>query len=55
MTPVPTKKAILTVEFLLERRHNERFSAIMDRHLPPWRAHREELNAAPLAHETWSY
>jgi predicted metal-dependent hydrolase len=40
---------------LLERHHNDRFVAIMDEHLPQWRSYRDELNAAPLAHETWSY
>jgi len=40
---------------LLERHHNDRFTKIMDRHLPHWRLCRDELNAAPLAHETWSY
>lgn len=39
---------------LLERHHNERFVALMDRHLPTWRQHREALNAAPLAHEDWT-
>lgn len=38
---------------LLERHHNERFVALMDQHLPHWQAYRQELNAAPLAHETW--
>jgi len=40
---------------LIERHHNERFISIMDEHLPQWRLHRQELNSAPLAHETWSY
>jgi predicted metal-dependent hydrolase len=40
---------------LIERHHNDRFIAIMDEHLPQWRLHRQELNSAPLAHETWSY
>ena len=40
---------------LVERRHNENFNAIMNRVLPQWRMRRAELNAAPLAHETWSY
>ena len=40
---------------LLERRHNDRFKALMDRFLPQWRLHKEELNRAPLAHETWNY
>jgi len=29
----------------------EHFRALMDRSMPPWRLHREELNRAPLAHE----
>jgi len=40
---------------LLERRHNERFRAYMDRFLPQWRLQRDELNRAPLAHEDWKY
>ena len=40
---------------LIERHHNERFLAIMDQHMPQWRAHRQELNSKPLAHETWAY
>jgi len=40
---------------LLERHHNDRFVAYMDRFLPQWRTHREELNRAPLAHEEWEY
>ena len=38
---------------LLERTHNERFIAIMDRCLPKWRSVRDLLNAVPLAHESW--
>jgi len=40
---------------LIERHHNDRFIRLMDRHLPTWRQSRQELNAAPLAHEAWSY
>jgi len=40
---------------ILERHHNERFRDLMDRLMPPWRLHREELNRAPLAHEEWRY
>lgn len=39
---------------LIERHHNDRFVAIMNKHLPQWRRYREELNAAPLAQETWA-
>ncbi len=40
---------------LLERHHNDRFREYMDRFMPQWRLHREELNRAPLAHEDWQY
>ena len=40
---------------LLERHHNERFVAYMDEFMPQWRLRRDELNAAPLAHEDWDY
>ena len=40
---------------LLERHHNERFTAYMNRHLPLWQYYRAELNQAPLGHETWDY
>lgn len=40
---------------LLERRHNDRFMALMDQYMPQWRSYRDELNEAPLAYETWTY
>ena len=40
---------------LLERHHNERFIAIMDKYLPKWRFYKEELNKRPLRHENWSF
>lgn len=40
---------------LLERNHTERFTALMDRYLPDWRARREVLNGSPLGHESWGY
>ena len=40
---------------LLERNHTLRFRELMDNHMPKWRALRDELNAAPLAHEAWQY
>ena len=36
-----------------ERHHNDRFVALMERHLPNWRTYRDELNQAPLGHEEW--
>ncbi len=40
---------------LLERNHTERFTALMDRHLPDWRTRRGVLNSSPLGHEAWGY
>lgn len=40
---------------LLERHHNDRFHALMERAMPQWRMHRDTLNRAPLAHEDWEY
>ena len=40
---------------LLERQHNDRFHALMDRFLPQWQTSRDQLNRAPLAHENWQY
>jgi predicted metal-dependent hydrolase len=40
---------------LLERKHNDRFAALMDQALPQWRLHREELNHFPLSHADWEY
>ncbi len=57
------KKPVMCLEYivvhellhLLERRHSERFTALMDGFLPHWRLCRETLNAGVLAHEVWSY
>jgi predicted metal-dependent hydrolase len=38
---------------LVERRHNARFLALLDLHMPTWRSVRARLNAQPLAHTTW--
>lgn len=40
---------------LLERQHNERFTALMDRYLPDWRQRRETLKSSALGHEVWTY
>ena len=40
---------------LLEPTHDNRFSALMDRHLPKWRFIHEELNRLPVRHERWEY
>src|SRR6185436_3253997 len=38
---------------LLERNHNERYIAILDRHYPSWREARAELNELPLTAVVW--
>ncbi len=43
------------VAHLLERRHDERFIALMDHYVPNWRELRDELNHLPLGHEDWSH
>ncbi len=40
---------------LLEPTHNARFLSLMDRFMPHWRAHRDELNRFPVSHEEWDY
>jgi len=40
---------------LLERHHNDNFRKLMDHFMPQWRLFQDELNQAPLSHETWSY
>ena len=57
------KKPALCLEYivvhemahLLERHHNDRFIAYMDRFMSQWRLHRAELNREPLGHVTWEY
>ncbi|MGH7798379.1 MAG: M48 family metallopeptidase [Candidatus Binatia bacterium] len=55
--PVQCLEYIIVHELvhLLERRHNDEFNTLMSEFLPQWKSRRAELNAAPLAHETWSY
>jgi hypothetical protein len=40
---------------VLERTHNARFVALMDRLMPQWRVCREQLNRLPVRHEEWAY
>lgn len=40
---------------LIERSHDGRFAAVMDRHLPRWRSLRSELAATPLEPEVWTH
>ena len=40
---------------LLELNHNERFVALMNKFMPKWRQHRDELNKLPVSHNDWGY
>lgn len=40
---------------LLEPTHNARFVSYMDMFMQKWRFYKDELNRAPLRHESWSY
>jgi predicted metal-dependent hydrolase len=45
--------AVHEMTHLVERGHGERFTRLMDRTMPDWRARRDRLNQAPLGHERW--
>lgn len=45
--------AVHEMAHLLVRGHGERFTEVMDSVMPKWRARRDHLNDAPLAHEHW--
>ena len=55
--PVQCIEYILVHEMvhLLERTHNSRFVALMDKYLPNWQLVREELNRLPVSHVDWGY
>ena len=55
--PVQCLEYIIVHEMvhLLERHHNDRFAALMDRFMPQWRFYRDELNRLPLKNEQWGY
>ena len=40
---------------LLEPTHNANFVALMERFMPKWQFHRDQLNRFPVSHEDWSY
>jgi predicted metal-dependent hydrolase len=40
---------------LIVRRHDHRFTGLMDRYLANWRHLRQTLNEAPLSHTDWTY
>ncbi len=55
--PVECLEYIIVHEMvhLLERNHNDRFVALMDRFMPKWKFYKDELNRLPVRHEDWRY
>lgn len=53
--PIECLEYVLVHELvhLLERHHNDRFKAHMDKYLPQWQHCRDILNSASLVHENW--
>lgn len=57
------KKPVMCLEYivvhelvhLLERKHTERFTSLMDGFMPNWRVCRETLKSAALGHEVWTH
>ncbi|GAA4230626.1 SprT family zinc-dependent metalloprotease [Postechiella marina] len=57
------KKPLICLEYILvhelvhlhERHHNDRFIYLMDKFMPKWRLHRNELNSLPIVHNDWGY
>lgn len=55
------KKPLECIEFIVvhelvhlhERKHNDNFVALMDKHLPKWRHIREQLNELPFSYVEW--
>lgn len=40
---------------LVERHHNDRFLALMEKYMPQWKFYKEELNRLPVSHGEWDY
>ena len=40
---------------LIEPTHNKRFVELLNRHMPKWQFHKDELNRLPVKHESWKY
>ena len=57
------KKPPICLEYILvhelvhlhEKHHNDRFVQLMDKFMPKWRMHRNELNSLPVSHNDWGY
>lgn len=57
------KKSFSSIEYviahelihLIEKKHNDRFVFLMNKHLPKWRSEKEDLNRFILSHEEWYF
>lgn len=57
------KKPIICLEYiilhelihLIERHHNDNFLAYMEKYMPQWKYHKDELNRLPVSHGEWKY
>lgn len=57
------KKPTICLEYILvhelvhlhEKNHNARFIYLMNKFMPKWRMHRDELNSLPIVHNDWGY
>ncbi|WP_442793129.1 M48 metallopeptidase family protein [Psychrobacter sp. PL15] len=54
-TPLPCLEYIIVHELLHfeERQHNDRFKALLDKHIPDWRSRRDLLNRMRVGQEDW--
>lgn len=55
--PIACAEYVVVHELLhvIEKKHDERFMALMTKYLPKWRGTKEELNRFILSHEEWRY
>ena len=55
--PVQCLEYIIVHELvhLLERHHGDRFTALMDTYMPPWKSLKAQLAHGPLGHESWDH
>ncbi|MCX6210815.1 MAG: DUF45 domain-containing protein, partial [Bacteroidetes bacterium] len=40
---------------LLERYHNDNFFSLIEKYMPKWKQHKDELNRLPVSFEEWVY
>lgn len=55
--PIACTEYVIVHELLhlVEKKHNDKFVALMTKHLPKWKSIKEELNRFILSYEEWKY